>query len=128
MVEKDRNDEMEMKESDARLLLIRTDDVDDGENRLVNSRSTAMAMVPHSLSFYAIFYKMTMKTCECRRRIKTNESYIGNINVWKAKKKVERYVCLSVFKLVKSLATTRWHQHTRLTDKPTKDKINIECH
>ena len=55
----DRNDEMEMRDSDA-TLLIRIDD----ENRLANSRDTAMAVVAHSLSFYPMFYKMTMENKE----------------------------------------------------------------
>jgi hypothetical protein len=57
----DHNDELEMRDSDA-MLVIRIDD--DDENRLVNSRDTAMAVVPHSLSFYPMFYKMTMENKE----------------------------------------------------------------
>ena len=57
----DRNDEMERREDDARLARrIDEGDGDDDENTLVNNRNTAMA-VPHSLSFYTIFYKMTIE-------------------------------------------------------------------
>ena len=58
----DRNGEMERREDDARraIRIDEGDDDDDDENTLVNSRNTAMA-VPHSLSFYTIFYKMTIE-------------------------------------------------------------------
>jgi hypothetical protein len=54
----DRNDEMRVLDA---MLLIR---IDDDSNRLVSSMDTAMAAVPHSLSFYAMVYKMTMKNNE----------------------------------------------------------------
>lgn len=61
MILVDHNDEMEMKVDDAKLA-IRIDD-DDDENTLANRRDIEVEVVPvpHSLSFYTIFYKMTMK-------------------------------------------------------------------
>ena len=56
----DRNDEMERREDDARLAIRIGEGDGDDENTLVNNRNTAMA-VPHSLSFYTIFYKMTIE-------------------------------------------------------------------
>jgi hypothetical protein len=51
----DHNDEMEMRMYGA-MLAIRIDD-----GMLVNSRDTAAVVVPHSLSFYTMFYKMTIE-------------------------------------------------------------------
>ncbi len=60
MIPVDRNDEMEMKVYDA-MLAIRIDD--DDANMLANSRDSAaeVELVPHSLSFYTMFYKMTIE-------------------------------------------------------------------
>ena len=52
------NDVVEMKESHANLPVM-NQRIDD-ENNSVNNRDTALATVPHSLSFYPMFYKMTM--------------------------------------------------------------------
>lgn len=56
----DHNDEMEMKVDDARLAIRIDDDVD----MMANSRDIAAEVVPvpHNLSFYPIFYKMTIET------------------------------------------------------------------
>ena len=55
----DHNDEMEMKVYDA-MLAIR---IDDDAYMLANSRDSAaeVVLVPHSLSFYTMFYKMTIE-------------------------------------------------------------------
>lgn len=54
----DHNDGMEMKVYDASL----SNYIDDDANMLVNSMDIAaeVVLVPHSLSFYTIFYKMTI--------------------------------------------------------------------
>lgn len=51
-----RNVEMETKVYDA-MLAIRIDDA----NMLANNRDIEAEVVPHSLSFYTIFYKMTIE-------------------------------------------------------------------
>ena len=60
MILVDHNDEMETKVDDA-MLAIRIDD--DDENTLANRRDIEVEVVPvpHSLSFYTIFYKMTIE-------------------------------------------------------------------
>jgi hypothetical protein len=51
-----RNVEMKTKMHDA-MLAIRIDDA----NMLANNRDIEAEVVPHSLSFYTIFYKMTIE-------------------------------------------------------------------
>jgi len=54
----DHNDGMEMKVYDASLSIR----IDDDSNMLANSTDIAaeVVLVPHSLSYYTIFYKMTI--------------------------------------------------------------------
>jgi methyl coenzyme M reductase subunit D len=67
----DHNDEMEMKVYDARLLIR----IDDDANMLANSRDIAAEVVPvpHSLSFYTMFYKMTIEDRDEERRVEEKE-------------------------------------------------------
>ena len=55
----DRNDEMETRANDAKW----ASRTDEDANRLVNSRDTAamVVVVPQSLSFYTMFYKMIIE-------------------------------------------------------------------
>ena len=59
MMPVDHNDEMEMRVNDA-MLAIR---IDDDANMSANNRDTAAVVesVPQSLSFYTMFYKMTIE-------------------------------------------------------------------
>lgn len=61
----DHNDEMETKMDDANLVN-RIDDDEDDENTLANRRNIEVEVVPvpHTLSFYTIFYKMTMEVMD----------------------------------------------------------------
>lgn len=65
MMLEDHNDEMETKMDDANLVN-RIDDDEDDENTLANRRNIEVEVVPvpHTLSFYTIFYKMTMEVMD----------------------------------------------------------------
>jgi hypothetical protein len=57
MMSVDHNDEMEMRVNDAML----ANRIDDDANKSANNRNTAAVVaVPQSLSFYTMFYKMTI--------------------------------------------------------------------
>lgn len=69
------NDAMETKVYDATMAIRIDDEDDDGENMLANSRDIEVEVVPvpHSLSFYTIFYKMTMEEMDEERRTEEEE-------------------------------------------------------
>lgn len=76
----DHKDEMEMRVNDA-MLGIHIDDA----NKSVNKRDTAAAalVVPQSLSFYIMFYKMTLRIDACCRKEekkrKTEDIFVLNV-------------------------------------------------
>jgi hypothetical protein len=79
MISVDHNDEMKMKMYDA-MLAIR---IDDDANMLANSRDSAaeVVLVPHSLSFYTMFYKMTMEDRDEERREKKEQGKKRDVSV-----------------------------------------------